>query len=130
LLSEQNDDSAIPGNPISPFPCLLCTTLRILPVCCCSAADLLRTIYSTAVKFGGEKEYNTVLSIYKKPPTPQHQLAALSSLTATRDEVLLQRTFDLVLSGEVREQDVTAPISVSWDFFNRIFCSRPRFLMF
>jgi ERAP1-like C-terminal domain len=108
LLSETKDDSAIHGIAIffCPGDAML---MRFHP-----AVDLLRTIYSTAVKFGGEKEYDTLLSIYKEPATPQHELAAMLSLASTRDEVLIQRAFDLILSGEVREQNVAYFINVSW----------------
>jgi aminopeptidase 2 len=77
-----------------------------------SAVDLLQAIYSAAVKYGGQKEFDVVLSVYKKPPSPQHELSALGSLASTRDDALLQRAFDLILNGEVREQNVAAFIRV------------------
>jgi hypothetical protein len=74
---------------------------------------LLRIIYSTAVKYGGKKEFDTVLSVYRKPPTPQHKVTALYCLTRTKDETLLGRTFDFLLSGEVREHDIMYPVMAS-----------------
>ncbi|KAI5481721.1 hypothetical protein MNV49_002947 [Pseudohyphozyma bogoriensis] len=66
--------------------------------------DLAPVIISEAIKHGGEAEYNIVMAIYKNPPTPQHQMAALAGLTAARDPALVQRTIGLMLGGEVSDQ--------------------------
>lgn len=47
-----------------------------------------------------------MLEVYRKPPTPQHKISAIAGLCATRDQKLLKRTFDFVLGGEVKEQDL------------------------
>lgn len=67
--------------------------------------DLMRVIFAQSVRHGGEKEYNTVLSIYEKPATPAHKNAAMLALGAASDEKLIQRTLDLVFSGKVKTQD-------------------------
>ncbi|KAK4703907.1 hypothetical protein P7C70_g2308, partial [Phenoliferia sp. Uapishka_3] len=71
-------------------------------------SDLRSSIYSQSVKYGGEKEYLKVLEIYRDPPTPSHKGACMAALCATRDPVLLKRTFDFVLSDEVKNQDLSS----------------------
>lgn len=67
--------------------------------------DLLRTVLAQAIKHGGEKEYETVLSIYRSPPTPAHKTSAMIALGNAQDTALLQRTFDFLFSGHVKTQD-------------------------
>ncbi|CAH7667912.1 hypothetical protein BY996DRAFT_4583678 [Phakopsora pachyrhizi] len=68
-------------------------------------ADLRLLVFGQAVKHGGEDEYEAVLSVYRKPSNPSDKIAAMCALCATREEALLKRTFDFILSGEVKEQD-------------------------
>ena len=49
-----------------------------------------------------------VLEIYRAPPTPSHKIAAMGALCATRDPELLKRTFDFVLTDEVKNQDLSS----------------------
>lgn len=73
--------------------------------------DIFRTCIMQSVKHGGEKEYEAALSLYRKPPTPTHKIAALMALGTTRDPTLIQRTFDWVFKGdEVKTQDFMYPI--------------------
>ncbi|PWY97439.1 putative AAP1-alanine/arginine aminopeptidase [Testicularia cyperi] len=67
--------------------------------------DLLRTVFARSVEHGGEKEYETALSIYNKPQTPTHKIAAMLALGSASDESLLNRTVDFLYSGKVKEQD-------------------------
>lgn len=101
ILVDQNDDSAIPG-------------------------DLRRIIFSSAVKHGGEKEYEKALDVYRNPQTPHHQIAAMLALTATRDPKLIQRTFDFVGTEEVKQQDVMyfflVSLSITGRLYRYIFC--------
>jgi aminopeptidase 2 len=78
-LQEKDDDSLIP-------------------------ADLQRIIFANAVKHGGRAEYETIKKVYNKPPTPAAKVAAMLALTATRDQQLIQETFDFLLK-EVQLQD-------------------------
>lgn len=64
-------------------------------------ADLAPIIVREAVRHGGEAEYNVALHIFKNPPTPQHQLAAIAGLTAPTDSGLLMRTAGMCMQGEV-----------------------------
>lgn len=70
-------------------------------------ADLAPIIVSETVKHGGEMEYNIALAIYTNPPTPQHQLAAIAGLTATRDPALIQQSASMLMSGQVVDQNMT-----------------------
>ncbi|CAO1624129.1 unnamed protein product [Sympodiomycopsis kandeliae] len=73
--------------------------------------DILRTVLARAVKFGGEKEYETVLSIYRKADTPTHKLAALMALGQTQDQKLIDRTVEWAFtSSEIKTQDFMYPI--------------------
>lgn len=40
-------------------------------------ADLVRTTYVNAVRFGGRAEYETVKKVYKNPPTPSAKISAM-----------------------------------------------------
>lgn len=69
-------------------------------------ADLAPVIVSETVRHGGAMEYNIALAIYNNPPTPQHQLAAIGGLTATRVPELVQQTAGMLMSGQVAEQNM------------------------
>ncbi|GAA5976923.1 hypothetical protein JCM10908_005680 [Rhodotorula pacifica] len=68
--------------------------------------DLKNSIYSACVRHGGEKEYEKVLAVYRDAPTPAHKDSAITGLCAPRDPALIDRTLNMVLTDEVRNQDV------------------------
>ena len=76
-------------------------------------ADLAAIIVREAVRHGGEAEYNIALHIFKNPPTPQHQLAAIAGLTASNDLGLLMRTAGLCMQGEVPAESLPQVFHVS-----------------
>lgn len=80
LFTQQNDQSAIPG-------------------------DFLDLVFANAVRYGGLDEYEAVLAVYRKPPTPQHKSAAMRAFCAARDEKLLDRTIKFMHTDEVKMQD-------------------------
>ncbi|BGO90211.1 hypothetical protein NBRC10512_002414 [Rhodotorula toruloides] len=80
---EKNDDSLIPG-------------------------DLKTSIYTQCVRFGGEKEYEKVLEVYRNPPTPAHRSSAIAALCSSEKDELIQRSIDFILSGEVKNQDIAS----------------------
>ncbi|GJN87500.1 hypothetical protein Rhopal_000449-T1 [Rhodotorula paludigena] len=86
LFLEKDDDSLIPG-------------------------DLKGSIYTQSVRNGGEKEYEKVLSVYRNPPTPAHRTSAIGALCSVEDEALLKRTYEFVLSDEVKNQDMASFIA-------------------
>ncbi|KAM0754815.1 hypothetical protein T439DRAFT_321862 [Meredithblackwellia eburnea MCA 4105] len=71
-------------------------------------SDLRASIYSDAVSRGDVSDYETVLEVYRKAPTPAHKSAAIAALGSTEDESLLDRTLALILSSEVKTQDISA----------------------
>ncbi|PWN20753.1 putative AAP1-alanine/arginine aminopeptidase [Microstroma glucosiphilum] len=75
-------------------------------------ADIMRTVFSQAVKHGGEKEFETVLAVYRKPETPDHQQAALLGMSQTRDPKLLDRYIKWAFeSSEVKLQNFMYPVA-------------------
>jgi len=68
-------------------------------------ADLRMLVFSYAVEHGGEKEYEAILKVYRQPCNPSDKIAAMVALCAPEDPKLINRTFDFILSGEVKEQD-------------------------
>lgn len=66
--------------------------------------DLRGSIFSQMVKRGGAKEYEKVLEIFKKPPSPAHQIAAMRGLSSATDAELIKKTTDLTFSKDVRNQ--------------------------
>lgn len=71
-------------------------------------ADLSAIIVREAVRHSDTpmREYGIALQIFKNPPTPQHQLAAISGLTAPRELNLLMQTANMCMTGEVPEQSM------------------------
>ncbi|TKA51094.1 hypothetical protein B0A53_05880 [Rhodotorula sp. CCFEE 5036] len=69
-------------------------------------SDLKTSIYSASVRHGGEKEYEKVLAVYRQPPTPAHKDSAIAGLCASRDPSLIERTLKMIMSDEVRSQDM------------------------
>jgi aminopeptidase 2 len=78
---DQNDATAIPG-------------------------DFLDFILINATRFGGVNEYDKVKKLLENPPSPQHKLACIRALCAAEDAALIERTFSLLHSDEVKMQDV------------------------
>ncbi|ROT40104.1 aminopeptidase [Sodiomyces alkalinus F11] len=68
------------------------------------------SVFAINLKNGGEKEYNAILSFYETAETSDQRNSALRTLGQTRDDRLIQRTLDLLLSGKIRDQDVYLPI--------------------
>ncbi|KAK1521832.1 peptidase family M1 [Colletotrichum paranaense] len=72
--------------------------------------NIRSSVFSIVLKFGGEKEYDAVYKYYKTAETADERNSALRTLGQSRDPKLRQRTLDLLLSGEVRDQDIYIPI--------------------
>jgi len=67
-------------------------------------SDLQRTIYTTAVRFGGREEYETVKGIWRKPPTPSAKNAALFSILQSESPEIFEENVKL-LFDEIPLQD-------------------------
>lgn len=68
-------------------------------------ADLRGVIYATVAREGGEKEYKTLLSLYRAETLHEEKNRLLGALGCFRDKVLLSRTLEMILTNEVRMQD-------------------------
>ncbi|KAG0370209.1 hypothetical protein BGZ54_007318 [Gamsiella multidivaricata] len=65
-----------------------------------------RTTFEVAVSHGGVKEFEQILSYYRTTLKQDQQVMCLMSLgSAVHGEDLIQRTFDLAMSDDVRSQD-------------------------
>ncbi|KAJ7273515.1 ERAP1-like C-terminal domain-containing protein [Mycena haematopus] len=69
--------------------------------------DLQSAIFNTAVKYGGQAEYEAIVKIQEKPKTPTARLRAMG---ITRDPALLDQTFSYILTKS-RDQDITYSFS-------------------
>ncbi|GAA6003219.1 M1 family metallopeptidase [Rhodotorula paludigena] len=66
------------------------------------AAHLAMFVVAAAVQHGRERDYEAALAIFREPPTPQHQIAAIAGLCNTRQPELIQRTAAMLSGGEVK----------------------------
>ncbi|KZT61396.1 alanyl aminopeptidase [Calocera cornea HHB12733] len=69
------------------------------------SGDLLRSIYSAAVRTGGKREWEKVLDVYRHPKTPAQKTSAIIAMCRTQDPALIKKTLDMILSDEVKLQD-------------------------
>jgi aminopeptidase 2 len=68
--------------------------------------DFLDFVFMNATRNGGVEEYEQVMKVYKKPPTPQYKVACMRALCSTRDAKLLERSTEFMYSSEVKMQDM------------------------
>lgn len=69
-------------------------------------ADLQRSIFTNAVRHGGEAEWKKVREVYGNPPNPSTKIDALMSLGATKKPELIEMTFKMLEDGTIKDQDV------------------------
>ncbi|KAH9923984.1 leucyl aminopeptidase [Epithele typhae] len=69
------------------------------------SSDLLAVTFATAVKEGGQAEWDVVRNICGKARTPAHGTAAMRALGATQDMARATATFEYLMT-EARNQDV------------------------
>lgn len=72
--------------------------------------NIRRSVFSIALRHGGEKEYNVVLDRFRNAPTSDEKTTALRCLGAAEDPVLIQRTLALASGNEVKNQDIYMPL--------------------
>ena len=73
--------------------------------------DLRAAVFEHAIRRGGESEYNIILEEYRTAPTSDDRITALAALGHARDPQLVQRTTAMLLSDEVRLQDIQVPMT-------------------
>jgi hypothetical protein len=69
------------------------------------APDLATAVAQVVAAAGAEEEWELLYSHYKRATTPQDEIRYLHALAGFSRPALVQRTLDLVFSGEVRSQD-------------------------
>ena len=69
------------------------------------APDLVPATVSVVAYAGGEAEYTTMLDQFRRASTPQGEVRHLYALAGSEVPVLLRRTLEMCLAGDVRTQD-------------------------
>ncbi|KAG8910898.1 Aminopeptidase 2 mitochondrial [Tulasnella sp. 417] len=73
-------------------------------------ADLHRITFINAVRNGGRAEYETVKTVYMKPPTPSAKISAIFAMTGSKDKGIIEETLNFVLH-DIQIQDTARFIS-------------------
>jgi aminopeptidase 2 len=68
--------------------------------------DVQRTIFTVAVRHGGEAEYKKIREVYDNPPNPSTKIDALLALGAPKDDALISKSFSMIDDGSILDQDV------------------------
>lgn len=79
--------------------------------------DLRAIVYTTKARLGGDKEYEKLLSMYKKTKSSDEKLSLTSALTSFEQPQLRYKALDLIKSDTVRLQDVA--YWIAYIFTNR-----------
>ncbi|KAI0974442.1 peptidase family M1-domain-containing protein [Xylaria arbuscula] len=69
------------------------------------------SVYGMALKYGGKEEYNNLVEIFKASTNTDERNTILRCLGRGKDPELIQRTLDLTLSNDVKNQDIYLPTS-------------------
>ncbi|KUI66742.1 Aminopeptidase 2, mitochondrial [Cytospora mali] len=67
------------------------------------------SVFAMALKYGGKDEYEKVLDFYRKSNSSDERNTALRVLGRAKQPELIQKTLDLLFSGEVKDQDIYMP---------------------
>ncbi|KTW30150.1 hypothetical protein T552_00628 [Pneumocystis carinii B80] len=73
-------------------------------------SDLRAHVFGISIQYGSEKEWNIVYSIYKNGTSSDERNTALKQLGLTRVPHLISRTLNLIISSEVKLQDIYMPL--------------------
>ncbi|POS80893.1 aminopeptidase 2 [Diaporthe helianthi] len=69
------------------------------------------SVFAMALKHGGKDEYEKLLHFYRNSTNSDERNTALRSLGRAKQPELIQRTLDLLFSGEIKDQDIYLPTS-------------------
>lgn len=69
------------------------------------------SVFGMAMKYGGKEEYDALVDFFHKSTNGDERNTALRCLGRARDPALMQRTLDMMLSGDVKSQDIYLPAS-------------------
>lgn len=73
--------------------------------------DLRAAAFGSVLKIGSTEEYNAVLDVYRTTEDSNERITALAALGHARSPALVQRMTAMLLSNEVRLQDIQAPMT-------------------
>jgi aminopeptidase 2 len=73
--------------------------------------DIRAAVFASVLSTGSRIEYDAVLHLYRTAKDSAERTTALTALGHTHDPVLVQRTTAMLLSPEVRLQDIQAPMA-------------------
>ncbi|MDE2590865.1 MAG: M1 family metallopeptidase, partial [Patescibacteria group bacterium] len=92
-------------------------------------ANIRGVVFALVAEYGGEKEWEMLVELYRKEPLQQEKNRMLVALTQFRNEKILGKTLEFFLSDEVRWQDKSRFIAVmfgnhhgrklAWEFIVR-----------
>ncbi|KAI1345242.1 peptidase family M1-domain-containing protein [Xylariaceae sp. FL0016] len=69
------------------------------------------SVFSMALKYGGKSEYDQILDFYRKSTNSDERNTALRCIGRAKDPELIKSTLDMILSKEVKSQDLYLPAS-------------------
>lgn len=69
------------------------------------------SVFGMSLKYGGKEEYEAILDLFRNSNNGDERNTALRTLGRAKDPELIQRTLDMILSGEVKSQDLYLPAS-------------------
>ncbi|KAG6363382.1 hypothetical protein INS49_008480 [Diaporthe citri] len=69
------------------------------------------SVFAMALKYGGKDEYEKIIDFYRNSTNSDERNTALRSLGRARQPELIQKTLDLLFSGEIKDQDIYLPTS-------------------
>lgn len=70
-------------------------------------ANLRKAVYATALKHQGKEAYVALLSFFRRTRDPDESQTALLGLGNTRDPKCMQQMLDLLLTDEIKAQNVS-----------------------
>ncbi len=73
--------------------------------------DLQSPVFSLMAWNGDERLYNLFKELYKKAKTQEEKIRFLGAISSFKNKDLLQKTFDFMLSDEIRYSDMIYPIA-------------------
>ncbi|MFT4532636.1 MAG: puromycin-sensitive aminopeptidase [Candidatus Saccharimonadales bacterium] len=75
--------------------------------------DLRATIYSVAVKVGGQKEFDELLTVYKDSTSSNEKLAITAAVTSFEQKEIHSKVLDLIKADVIKLQDVSYWVAYS-----------------
>ncbi|KAJ5986253.1 hypothetical protein N7451_010618 [Penicillium sp. IBT 35674x] len=73
--------------------------------------DIRTAVFAAVLHTGSEADYNAVLDLYRTTNDGMERITALTTLGYARNPALIQRTIAMLLSDEMRLQDIQAPMT-------------------